>query len=127
VLASRTALRGYYDRQGYHNPGLITDELVEYVYTSAHQPGSRYTMVSFLSNALPVDVNEATARLQMPVVVVTGRESMFSPVEVSDAFKRVNAGIDVRTLEKSSYQLQDERAMEFNSLIGELAGSTVTQ
>jgi len=72
-------------------------------------------------------VNEATARLQMPVVVVTGRESMFSPVEVSDAFKRVNAGIDVRTLEKSSYQLQDERAMEFNSLIGELAGSKVTQ
>ncbi|TMC57785.1 MAG: alpha/beta fold hydrolase [Chloroflexota bacterium] len=127
VLASRTAIRGYYDRQGYHNPGLITDELVEYVYTSAHQPSSRYAMVSFLSNALTVDVNEATTRLQMPVVVVTGRESMFSPVEVSDAFKRVNAGIDVRTLEKSSYQLQDERAMEFNSLIGELAGSKVTQ
>ena len=127
VLASRTAIRGYYDRQGYHNPGLITDELVEYVYTSAHQPGSRYAMGSFLSNALAVDVNEAMARLQMPVVVVTGRESMFSPAEVSDAFKRVNAGIDVRSLEKSSYQLQDERAMEFNSLIGELAGSKVTQ
>src|SRR5947208_4105091 len=79
LLTSRPAIRGYYDRQGYHNPGLITDELVEYVYTSAHQPSSRYAMVSFLSSAVTVDVNEATARLQMPVVVVTGRESMFSP------------------------------------------------
>src|SRR5947209_5495621 len=127
VFTSRTAIRGYYDRQGYHNPGLITDELVEYVYTGAHQPNSCYAMVSFLGNALTVDVNEATARLQMPVVVVTGRESMFSPPEVSDAFKRVNARIDVRILDKSRYQLQDEPALQFNSLIGELAASRVTQ
>jgi pimeloyl-ACP methyl ester carboxylesterase len=127
VLTSRTVIRGYYDRQGYHNPGLITDELVEYIYTSAHQPNSRYAMVSFLSNALTVDVHEATARLQMPVVVVTGRESMFSPFEVSDAFKRVNARIDVRILDKSCYQLQDEQALQFNSLIGEFAASRVMQ
>jgi pimeloyl-ACP methyl ester carboxylesterase len=127
VLTSRKVIRGYYDRQGYHNPGLITDELVEYIYTSAHQPSSRYAMVSFLSNALTVDVHEAMARLQMPVVVVTGRESMFSPFEVSDAFKRVNARIDVRILDKSCYQLQDEQALQFNSLIGEFAASRVMQ
>jgi hypothetical protein len=46
---------------------------------------------------------------------------------VSDAFKRVNARIDVRILDKSCYQLQDEQALQFNSLIGELAGSKVAQ
>src|ERR1019366_4680559 len=33
LLTSRSAIRGYYDELGFHNPGLITDDLVEYIYT----------------------------------------------------------------------------------------------
>jgi pimeloyl-ACP methyl ester carboxylesterase len=127
VLTSRSAIRGYYDRQGYHNPGLITDEVVEYIYTSAHQPNSRYAMVSFLGNALAIDVHEATARLQVPVVVVVGRESLVTSSEVSDAFKRVNARVEVRVLDKCSYQVQDEQATQFNTLLREFATTKVTQ
>lgn len=126
VVASRPAIRGYYDRQGYHNPGLITDELVEYIYTSAHQPNSRFAMASFLSNHLTMDVHEAFARLRMPVVVVLGREGALAPSEVSDAFKRVNARIDVRILDKCTQNPQDEQATNFNSLVREFAGATVT-
>lgn len=126
VVASRPAIRGYYDRQGYHNPGLITDELVEYIYTSAHQPNSRFAMASFLSNHLTMDVHEAFARLRMPVVVVLGREGTLAPSEVSDAFKRVNARIDVRILDKCTQNPQDEQATNFNSLVREFAGATVT-
>lgn len=127
VVVSRPAIRGYYDRQGYHNPGLITDELVEYIYTSAHQPNSRFAMASFLSNHLTMDVHEAFARLRMPVVVVLGREGTLAPSEVSDAFKRVNARIDVRILDKCTQNPQDEQATNFNSLVREFAGATVTQ
>jgi pimeloyl-ACP methyl ester carboxylesterase len=127
LLNTRRAISGYYDVQGYHNPGLITEELVEYVYTSAHQPNSRYAMVSFLSNALNVDVHEATARLQMPVVVFVGREGLFTAPEMGDAFKLVNARIDVRVLDKSSYQLQDEQSIHFNSQVREFAVTAITQ
>src|SRR5579872_4987619 len=41
MLTSRSAIRSYLDKQGYHNPSLITDDLVEYIFTSAHQPNSR--------------------------------------------------------------------------------------
>ncbi len=129
LLTSRQAISGYYDRQGFHNPGLITDDLVEYVYTTAHQPNSRYALISFLSDSLNVDAHEATARLQMPVIVVVGREGegMFSASEVGDAFKQVNARIEVHILAKCSYQLQDEQAAHFNSLVREFAAATVTQ
>ena len=130
LLTSRPAIRRYYDRQGYHNPGLITDDLVEYVYTSAHQPDRRFAMASFLSNYLTMDANEAFARLQMPVVVVLGREGVervLTPSEVSDAFKRVNSRIDVRILDKCSQNPQDEQATNFNSLVREFAGATITQ
>ncbi len=122
LLTSRQAISGYYDRQGFHNPGLITDDLVEYVYTTAHQPNSRYALISFLSDSLNVDAHEATARLQMPVIVVVGREG-----EGGDAFKQVNAQIEVHILAKCSYHLQDEQAVHFNSLVRDFAAATVTQ
>jgi len=127
LLTSRQAIRGYYDRQGYHNPGLITDDLVEYIYTCAHQPNSRFAMASFLGNYLSMDVHEAMARLQMPVVVVWGREGMFTPSEATEAFKRVNARVDVRIIDKCSFHPQDEQAVNFNNLVREFADATVTQ
>ena len=129
LLTSRQTISKYYDHQKFHNPGLITDDLVEYVYTTAHQPNSRYALISFLSDSLNVDAHEATARLQMPVIVVVGREGegMFSASEVGDAFKQVNAQIEVHILAKCSYHLQDEQAVHFNSLVRDFAAATVTQ
>jgi len=127
LLTSRQAIRGYYDRQGYHNPSLITDDLVEYIYTSAHQPNSRFAMTSFLSNYLTMDVHEALARLQMPVVTIWGREGTLTPSEASDAFKRVNKNIDVRIIDKCRMQPQDEQAPTFNGLVSEFAGAAITQ
>ena len=127
MLTSRSAIRGYLDKQGYHNPSLITDDLVEYIFTSAHQPNSRFAMASFLSNSLTMDVHEALARLQMPVVVVWGREGAMEFSEAIEAFKRVNSRVDVRTLDKCSYQPQDEQANNFNTLIREFAGAEVKQ
>ncbi len=125
LLTSRQAIRGYYDRQGYHNPGLITDELVEYIYTTAHQPNSRYAAASFISNFLSLDVHEAYARLKVPVVAVWGREALLTPSESSEAFKRVNPNTETRILDKSSFQVQDEQAAQFNNIVREFAGAAV--
>ena len=125
TLTSRRAIRGYYDRQGFHNPGLITDDLVEYIFTCAHQPNSRYPAASFLSNYLTMDVHEAFSRLQVPAVVVLGREGALTPSEVSEAFQRVNSRVDVRILDKASQQPQDEQSAKFNALVQEFAATPV--
>ena len=124
LLTSRQAIRAYYDRQGYYNPGLITDELVEYIYTSAHQSNGRYAAASFVSDFLALDVREAFARLQMPVVTVWGREAL-SAIESAEAFKRVNSRVETRIIDKSSFQVQDEQAAQFNNLIREFANAAV--
>jgi len=127
VLTSRRAILTFYDQQGYQNPGLITEELIENVYITAHQPNSRYSAASFISNYLTMDVHEPLARLQMPIVAVWGRGDELFPSETSDAFKRVNASIDARILDKCRQQPQDEQATKFNALVSEFAGATVTQ
>lgn len=125
LLSSRQSIRNYYDVQGFHNPSLISDELVEYVYTSAHQPNGRYAQAALLSNFLHMDVREPFARLKMPVVAIWGREGILTPSEASEAFKRVNAKIDVRILDKGSIQVQDEQAAAFNNIVKEFAAASV--
>lgn len=127
ILTSRSAIGRYYDRQGYHNPGLITDELVKYIYTSAHQPNSRFAAASLLSNYLNMDVREAFARLQMPILMVFGRESTstMSASEASAAFKHVNPRVEVGTLDKCTQNCQDEQAINFNKLVREFATAAV--
>jgi pimeloyl-ACP methyl ester carboxylesterase len=125
LLTSRQAIRGYYDRQGYHNPGLITDELVEYIYTSAHQPNSRFAIASLLSNSLNLGVQDPFSHLQVPVVIVWGREDTLIPSEARAAFKRVNPDIVVHIIDKASLHVQDEQAGQFNKLIREFARTAV--
>ena len=126
LLTSRRAIQNYYDIQGYHNPGLITDELVEYIFSSAHQSNARFAAASALTGNLTTDAHEPLARLQMPVVIVLGREGALTPSEASAAFKRVNSRIETRTLDNASQQPQDEQAAKFNALVREFAGVTVT-
>jgi pimeloyl-ACP methyl ester carboxylesterase len=125
LLTSRQAIRGHYDKQGYHNPGLITDELVEYIYTSARQPNSRFAIASLLSNQLNLGVQEPFSRLKTPVVAVWGREGKIIPSEARAAFERVNPDIVVDIIDKASLHIQDEQAGQFNNLIREFARTAV--
>ncbi|HEX7733436.1 MAG TPA: alpha/beta fold hydrolase [Ktedonobacteraceae bacterium] len=127
VFTSRPAIQGYYDRRGYHNPGLITDQLVEYVFSSAHQENSYYPSASLLGKDLAVDIHEPLARLRVPVVAIWGREEEVPPNESSAAYKQVNPKIETRILDRSSQQLQDEQATKFNALVRELASAPITQ
>lgn len=125
VTTSRRSIQNYYDREGYHNPGLITDELVEYIFSSAHQPNARYAAASALTKNLSMDAHEPLARLQMPIIIVFGREAIPTPAESGAAFKRVNPRIETRTLDNCSGQPQDEQAAKFNALVREFAAAPV--
>ena len=127
ALTSRRSLQGYYDRKGYHNPGLITDQLVEYVFSSAHQADSHYPASSLFSQELATDIREPLARLRVPVVAFWGREEEVAPNEASAAYRQVNPQIETRILDRSNQQLQDEQASKFNVLVRELASAPVTQ
>jgi pimeloyl-ACP methyl ester carboxylesterase len=127
VLTSRRAIQSYYDRRGYHNPGLITDQLVEYIFSSAHQANSHYPVTASLSKELAADIHEPLTRLRVPMAAVWGREETQSPSEASEAYKKANPAIETRILDRSSEQLQDEQATKFNVLVRELVGAPVTQ
>ncbi len=127
LLTSRRAIQDYYDRQGYHNPGLITDQLVEYVFNSAHQENSHYPAISLWGKELAANIQEPLARLRVPVTAIWGREEAQQPGEASRIYKLVNPKIETRILDHSNQQLQDEQAAKFNTLVRELASAPIAQ
>jgi pimeloyl-ACP methyl ester carboxylesterase len=127
LQTSRRAIRDKYDRRGYHNPGLITDQLVEYVFSSAHQDKSYYPAAALLSKELVIDIHEALGRLRVPVIALWGREEELPANEASRRYKQVYPQIDARIVDRSSQQLQDEQSAKFNTLVRELAEAPISQ
>jgi len=127
LLTTRSAIRAFYSRRGYYNAGLITDQLVENAFSSAHQPHSRFPAASLFSNYLNLDVREDLARLQQRVVGIWGREGMTIPPEAAEAFRSVKPAIEIRILDSCDQLPQDEQAGQFNNLIREFAGQPVMQ
>ncbi|GCE10250.1 alpha/beta fold hydrolase [Tengunoibacter tsumagoiensis] len=125
LFTSRPAIRAYYDRFGYQNPGLISDDFIEYLYTSAHQPQSFQAANAVLSGSLALDVHEPLSRLQVPTNAIWGREGELSPAEASAALKRFNAKIDIHVIDKSRMHLQEEQASHLNQLLGTFAHASV--
>jgi pimeloyl-ACP methyl ester carboxylesterase len=52
AIVSRWGIRYYLGSMAYHDPKLITDELVEYYYRTSHQPGAKYFPAAFVSGKL---------------------------------------------------------------------------
>jgi pimeloyl-ACP methyl ester carboxylesterase len=127
LLTSRRAIQSYFDYRGYHNPGLTTDQLVEDVFTTAHQANSYLPAAALYSRDLVSDIHEPLARLRVPVVAIWGREENIPPQESTAAYQQVFPGLETRIIDHSRQQLQDEQASRFNALVLELASAKVQQ
>ncbi len=91
LLASRPAIRYFYERDGYYDSNRIDQEELEYAWRSAHQPGAKYAPASFASGTLDPDFDLATelAALDIETTLIWGRDAELVPLrdgrELADA------------------------------------------
>jgi pimeloyl-ACP methyl ester carboxylesterase len=116
VVASRLGIR-YHLRQVYGNPKAITDELVEYCYAQAHQPGAHYPVASLLSGALNTPVQDLYTLLRQPILLVWGKNARPQPLERSTAFRHSNPRAELCVLDCGAVP-QDELPGEFVREVG---------
>jgi pimeloyl-ACP methyl ester carboxylesterase len=121
LYTSRPAIRAFYEKQGYHNLSALSDDMVEYLYTSAHQPNSHQPIGALYSNHLHLDAQQPFARLELPVSLVLGQESLQDPSQTAVAFSSLNPMVNLKVVKKAREQLQDEQADEFNELLQQMA------
>jgi pimeloyl-ACP methyl ester carboxylesterase len=82
LSVSKPSIRYFHDDHGYYDTANLPEEVVDYEWTSAHQPGARFAPASFVSGFLDpeADLGEVLTELSVPVTLVWGRDADITPL-----------------------------------------------
>lgn len=119
ALASRRGIRYYLERMAYHDPRLVTEELVESYYRVAHQKGAKYLPAAFVSGKLNFGVAEYWPRVPHRTLICWGQEARTTPTSEFEEFVRRNPRSEPRVFRDAALLPHDERAEVFNREVRE--------
>jgi pimeloyl-ACP methyl ester carboxylesterase len=114
AIVSVRGIRYYLGRMAYHDPDLVTEELVEDYYSTSHQPGARYFPAAFVSGKLNLGVADLWPRVPQRTLICWGLEARTAPVREAQRFVRHNPRSEPRLFEDAALLPHDERARTFN-------------
>lgn len=118
AIVSRPSLRYYLKTQAYSDSSRVTDDVVDYYYTTAHQPGARYAPASFISGTLNTPVASVYPLLRQPILLCWGKDAKFTPLEQARAFRQANPRAELRVFDCGGLP-QDELPEEFTREVSE--------
>jgi pimeloyl-ACP methyl ester carboxylesterase len=111
-LVSHRSIRYWLERV-YADDSLVTDELVEAYFRTAHQPGAKHAPAAFVAGHLNLDVRRALRRLGQPALLVWGEQSHEAPLEEARAFLAVKPDLELAIFDHAGDLPHDEQPVEF--------------
>lgn len=114
TLVSRRGLRYYLESMAYHDPKVVTDELVDGYYAAGHGPGAKYLPAAFVAGKLNLGVAGYWPRVPQKTLICWGKESKTTPVYEMEDFTRRNPRSEPRVFRDAALLPHDERAPDFN-------------
>jgi pimeloyl-ACP methyl ester carboxylesterase len=88
VYTSQAAIVRYLRREAFAAPDRVDAARVEHHYRSSHQAGAHVPLAAYLSGYLNHRVDEALARLDVPLWLAWGRQAKSPPIESADLWLR---------------------------------------
>ena len=116
-IASRASIRYFLKAQTYFNPDLVTDDLVDEYYATAHVPGARHAPSAFVSGKLYWDAGDAWSRLEQRPLLVWGREATITPASDAAAFLATNPAAELQTVSPAGILPHDEQPEQTANII----------
>jgi pimeloyl-ACP methyl ester carboxylesterase len=114
AIVSRWGLRYYLRGMAYHDPDLVTRELVEDYYRTSHRAGARHFPAAFVSGKLNRGVAELWPRVPHRALICWGLEAKTPPVREAQRFAQNNPRSEPRIFKGAALLPHDERAETFN-------------
>jgi pimeloyl-ACP methyl ester carboxylesterase len=115
-LVSRRSIR-YYLEKTYADDSIVTDDLVDIYYWTAHQRGARHAPAAFISGHLNIDVRHALRRLTQPTLLIWGEEGAAAPIEEYRGFRAIKPDMELSVLTPAGDLPHDERPDDFNVIL----------
>jgi pimeloyl-ACP methyl ester carboxylesterase len=116
TLVSHRNLRRWLEKT-YADDTVVTDDLVDIYYWTAHQRGARHAPAAFISGHLNIDVRQALRRLTQPTLLVWGEEGSATPIEEFRGFRAVKPDLELSVLTPAGDLPHDERPDDFNVIL----------
>jgi pimeloyl-ACP methyl ester carboxylesterase len=116
ALVSKRSIR-YYLEKTYADDSIVTDDLVDIYYWTAHQRGARHAPAAFISGNLNIDVRHALRRLTQPTLLVWGEEGAAAPIEEYRGFRAIKPDLELAVLTPAGDLPHDERPDDFNVIL----------
>jgi pimeloyl-ACP methyl ester carboxylesterase len=126
AIVSRRAIRYYLGNMAYHDPGFVTEDVVEDYYRTSHQRGAKYFPAAFVSGKLNLGVADQWPRVPHRTLICWGREARTTPAAEVEAFVRRNPRSEPRIFKDAALLPHDERAESFNGEVREFLSGKKT-
>jgi pimeloyl-ACP methyl ester carboxylesterase len=114
ALASHAGIRYYLERMAYHDPALVTDEVVEDYHRAGHGPGAKHFSASFVAGKLNLGVADLWPRIPHKSLLCWGQEAKTVPLSDLGNFARNNPRSEPRVFRDAALLPHVERAGTFN-------------
>ena len=114
ALVSHAGIRYYLERMAYHDPKLVTEEVVEDYYRAGHGPGARHFPAAFVAGKLNLGVADLWPRVPQRSLVCWGQEAETVPLSDLNNFTRNNPRAEPRVFRDAALLPHVERAQTFN-------------
>jgi pimeloyl-ACP methyl ester carboxylesterase len=98
LIASKASIRHFHADHGVADVSRIPDDVIDYEWTSAHQPGARFAPASFLAGYLDPaeELGDVLADVDAPVTLIWGRNADITPLaDGRDLAERIDARLVV--------------------------------
>jgi len=117
-IASHPSIRYFLESKTYFDATLVSDRLVESYYRTSHIPGASYAPAAFVSGKLYWDASEAWSRLEQPVLIVWGKQAVFTPPTDGAAFVALNPAAEMEEIGAAGNLPHDEQPEQFANIVG---------
>ncbi len=114
ALVSRAGIRYYLEKMAYHDPQLVTQDVVEDYYRAGHGPGARHFPAAFVSGKLNLGISDLWPRVPHKSLVCWGQEAKTVPLSDGNNFARNNPRAEPRVFRDAALLPHVERAERFN-------------
>lgn len=128
LLGSKISCRKFLEEQVYFDPSLVTEEVVDTYYESAHTSGSaaKYAPASFITNYMNIPIESAIKTLTCPIYILWGEDTEISPVSHLKTLMEMNPAIQYMIATKSKLVPHTEHPQLFDQICTEFFAASST-
>ncbi|MBV9863875.1 MAG: alpha/beta hydrolase [Abitibacteriaceae bacterium] len=116
-IASRQNIQRFACHQLYFDKSRVDESLVRRYHVAAHQNGSKYGLSWLLGGLLDIDWRESWSRLEIPALLVWGRNAMLNGLDTAPEWLALKPDARLSIIDEAMLLPHVEHPQQFNELV----------